>query len=127
MTTEALIKPAKGDKKPAKKPSPSAAGSRKPVSKAKSSSSSVYLAIALLCILVGGGVAGFYVYRYRRNRANGDDESLLERVASDESNNQDADTSELDFDHDGGNLFVETLGERQGGGRASQQVDPDAL
>jgi hypothetical protein len=60
----------------------------------------------------------FFIYRFRRNRQ-GNDQSLLDRVGSEESNN-----SEISTD-----LGTEQsqIGKSRRGGRVMNQLDPDAL
>jgi hypothetical protein len=76
----------------------------------------ILLLIFFLCGIIG--LVLFFIYRFRRNRQ-GNDQSLLGRVGSEESNN-----SEISTD-----LGTEQseIGKSRRGGRVMNQLDPDAL
>lgn len=76
----------------------------------------ILLLIFFLCCIIG--LVLFFIYRFRRNRQ-GNDQSLLDRVGSEESNN-----SEISTD-----LGTEQsqIGKSRRGGRVMNQLDPDAL
>jgi cytoskeletal protein RodZ len=76
----------------------------------------ILLLIFFLCGIIG--LVLFFIYRFRRNRQ-GNDQSLLDRVGSEESNNSEIST----------NLGTEQseIGKSRRGGRVMNQLDPDAL
>jgi cytoskeletal protein RodZ len=91
---------------------------KKPSSKKNSSSrSALFILLLIFFILCIIGSILFFIFRFRQNRQ-GNDQSLLDRVGSEESYNSDMNESEMSTD---------VKPENRKGGRMLSQLDPDAL
>jgi hypothetical protein len=78
------------------------------------------LSVFIFCII---GSVLFFIFRIRRSRQD-DDESLLDRVGSEESYNSDMDESEISTAE---RPETSEIGNSRKGGRMFSQLDPDAL
>jgi cytoskeletal protein RodZ len=105
---------------------------KRPPAKKSSSSPSILSVLLLLFFILGiiGSIL-FVLFRFRRNQQD-DNESLLDRVGSEESHKSDIDDSELDPSTEyemstDAKSEVPERGKNRKGGRMVSQLDPDAL